>query len=69
MKTDPGVHSSGFKACGTSGLKYLRGTCLKTFINQFILQVISRQNYNASNFDLWQLMNPLSVFFTLVSCT
>ena len=57
--------SGGYKDCATRGRKCLRGLCLKIFINQIILQLVFRQNYNPSK--LCSL--PSNEFFTLISCT
>ena len=44
--------SGGFRVCGAWGQKHLRGLCLKIFINQIILQIVFRQNYNTSKLNL-----------------
>ena len=62
--------SGGFRYCGTPVRKHLRDPRFRIFINQINLQVIFRQNSNASNCALQQqVMNHLLVFFILMSCT
>ena len=58
--------SGGFRYCGAPGQKNLRDPRFRIFINQINLQVIFRQNSNASNCALQQ---HLLVFFILTSCT
>ena len=62
--------SGGFRYCGTPVRKHLRDPRFRIFINQINLQVIFRQNSNASNCALQQqVINHLLVFFILMSCT
>ena len=62
--------SGGFRYCGTPVRKHLRDPRFRIFVNQINLQVIFRQNSNASNCALQQqVMNHLLVFFIIMSCT